>query len=393
MTDGAEAFYFWLKVVSALITIIGGLAYRWIAVQAAAWILASKQIEPLFIDDGDFVTRHGVSKEFLEARTSLTFKTVLLYGQRGSGKTTFLCSALKGQRSVLVIKIKGINRDEASEEFIGKLSRKVHFFGIKQDDEFMEDVFKACTVPPIVVVSVGSKCKGEVLEYLLSACKDFSYESFSDTPKSTVRFVVDMTGSRAAIEKTIRLRDLRTVGVHVGPMLAPEAYQYVTERLPKSFTPTRRESVASTIVESFDERVLTLKEVCAAVRKLTLPSEANVTAAIENLRAQEEEEALAGWMMFCSNLSTRLGDLSAEKNLKRVVELLLEGTQESTEIVSMLETSKVCLAPRDLGLFNADCGYHPLAIDPFGTTVSLSGKAIEAALRTCYDLPLTDAGE
>jgi hypothetical protein len=47
--------------------------------------------------------------------------------------------------------------------------------------------------------------------------------------------------------------------------------------------------------------------------------------------------------------------------------------------------SKNILAPRDIGVYNAEAGYPPLAIDPFGIDLSLSGKATRNSLRKEYE--------
>jgi hypothetical protein len=46
-------------------------------------------------------------------------------------------------------------------------------FGSQKKRAFVGDVFKACPVPPIVVISIEGKCKGDVLELYLSCAKAF----------------------------------------------------------------------------------------------------------------------------------------------------------------------------------------------------------------------------
>ena len=72
--------------------------------------------------------------------------------------------------------------------------------------------------------------------------------------------------------------------------------------------------------------------------------------------------------------------------VKEMAKLLLKEPQPADEIASLLlrKSNKVPMAAKDLGLFNADAGFHPLNIDPFETTLSLSGKAIATVLRKKY---------
>jgi hypothetical protein len=383
MTDAAEETFTWLKLVTTAV-VLGGAAFAFnlVPVRFAAWYLFFLKIEELDIVDGDFLERPYISREFTEALESPYFETVLLYGQRGNGKTTFLQSALKGRRGVLSIAITKRTGPEASTELIEQMSKKVHMFGLVQDVHFMDSVFAACPVPPVVVVSVDSKCKGEVLEDLLITCKQLGYQK-KFRKKFTLRIVVDMSGSRAAIETTTQLNKLRVIGVHCRDMLVPEAEMYVTGRLPASLDQVRTASVARDVVATFDGCVLTLQEVCRILRKLPIVSVGNIASTIEEAKLKEEVEALKGWDQFCSSV----GVPADSEKAKQVALLLLERAQDVHTLCKMLTDteSKNILAPRDIGVYNAEAGYHPLAIDPFGIDASLSGKATRNSLRKEYE--------
>jgi hypothetical protein len=275
---------------------------------------------------------------------------------------------------VLSIEISKKTHDEAQKELIQKMSAQVDFFGSQQGRNVMADVFKACPVRPVVVSSVEAKCTGEVLEGVLVMCKILSYEK----GVTGARFVVDLSGLRVAIDAfSIRLSDLRCVGVEVGHLSPEEALFYATERMPFSLgDQNRRDAVAKSVVDTFDGRVLTLQRVCEALRK-GLPGDVGfVEAAIERERETEEKEALSGWVTFSRSLSKHLDTEFDATALEEAARLLQKGSQDAKAIVSLLSPNKTTLAPRNRRLFNADAGYHPLSIDPFGSTLSLSGKAI-----------------
>jgi hypothetical protein len=61
-------------------------------------------------------------------------------------------------------------------EFIEKVSREFGFFSSQQRRGFVEDVFEACPIPPIVVVSMELECNQEVLEAVIIKCKILSCE-------------------------------------------------------------------------------------------------------------------------------------------------------------------------------------------------------------------------
>jgi hypothetical protein len=100
MTDNAgEDKYFWVKFFAAVFAIVA--THRWIAVHAAAWYLSFKRISTLIVTDGEFVKRPAIEEAFSAALKSTDYESVLVYGQIGSGKTSFIRSALQG--CVLVI--------------------------------------------------------------------------------------------------------------------------------------------------------------------------------------------------------------------------------------------------------------------------------------------------
>jgi hypothetical protein len=239
-----------------------------------------------------------------------------------------------------------------------------------------------------VLVSIEATCKaGEVLENVLIVCKMLSYDNAS-VGLRTARFVVDLSGSRAAFDASIEIAHLRCRGVLVGYFSPAEALLYTTERMPKSFKDrNRRDAIARSIVKKFDERVLTMRQVCDAIKEGP-PGDVDFTeATIKKQQEKQAERALFGWGKFRSSVRERLGH-RADEGLKEMVKLLLTGPHNNDEISKALslETDTVELTVRDLGLFNAEAGFHPLAIDPFETRLSLSGKTITTAIRKEYDL-------
>jgi hypothetical protein len=262
-------------------------------------------------------------------------------------------------------------------------------FGSQKKRAFVGDVFKACPVPPIVVISIEGKCKGDVLEAVLVMCKSLSYNREGG---KGARFVVDLTCSWAAIDASIQLSDLRAVGVPVGPLSQSEALLYATDRMPKSLKDLLcRDEIARTVVETFDGPVLTLQQVCKVFRKGNLTTETMLNDRIMEERNREERKALNGWMLFCSSLVKGLGR-PANAGLKEAAILLMEGPQPINKIITVLskENDTVMLTSKHIGLCNANAGYmyHPLAIDPFEpTTVSLSGKAMKSVLEGMYTRP------
>jgi hypothetical protein len=214
-------------------------------------------------------------------------------------------------------------------------------------------------------------------------CKILSY---SNRSKSHARFVIDLPGSLAAIDTTIQLKKARAIGVYIGHFSPEEAMLYATDRMPGSFTIADRKSMATSVVEKFDGLVLTLETVCEATNEGPGDDVAFVEATIKKEQENEEKLALDGWKAFCSSMVGKL-NRRADAGLKQAAILLMEGPKLIDDIVTLFteESDTMLLTAKDIGLSNADAGYHPLAIDPFEVTVSLSGKAMERVFEKMYN--------
>ena len=386
LNNAAQQDYFWIKFFTATVTFACLFFGRWIVVRLAALRLALRGIDVAEVPDGNFVKRPDAQKALLTALASKYYNTVFVYGQRGNGTTSLIQHTLKGKWGVLEIKVRALTGKAASTEFIAELSSELDIFSSpKKDKIFVQDVFTACRVSPVVVVSLEPRCTGEVLEAVLTMCKILCDEQRFRT---TARFVVTLSGSRAAIDSSIQLEDMRCAGVHVGHFSQGEALMYATERVPTSFMDQNcRNQVARAVVEAFDWRVLTLQRVCKHLQGGRPGDLIDVKDRIEEAKTKDLEEAAKGWTEFCFKLSESLRDAYDPDAVKAVFKKLEQGPQSVNEIVTDLskKSTQVQLTPRLIGLFNAGAGYHPLAIDPpFGSKVSLSGKAIRAALAKKY---------
>ena len=128
LNDGAEQGYFWIKFLAATVTFACLFFGRWIVVRLAALRLALRGINVVEVPDGDFVKRPDAQRELLTALASEYYKTVFVYGQRGSGKTSLIQHALQGEWGVLDIKVRALTGEAASTEFIAELSSELDIF-------------------------------------------------------------------------------------------------------------------------------------------------------------------------------------------------------------------------------------------------------------------------
>lgn len=235
-------------------------------------------------------------------------------------------------------------------------------------------------------MSLEARCGGEALEGVITTAKVLSYDN---RHKGHPRIVIDISGSRAAIEAGVQFEKRRVIGVHVGLFEEDEALDYVKERMPRSFKDElRRKQIAEKIVKKFDCHVLTLKKICKLLNKAQPSTEAEADSTLEKLFDLEVERALHGWRSFCKNVETELEETLSLECWRSVIKSLLEGSQKSNTIIGILEkhATKKKLVERDIGLANADASYHPLAIDPFQPTLSFSGKVVVAALSDMFSM-------
>jgi hypothetical protein len=166
---------------------------------------------------------------------------------------------------------------------------------------------------------------------VVTTAKILSYDS---THRRHPRIVVDISGSRAAIEAGAQLEKRRVIGVHVGHFLDPEALEFVSDRIPKSFVdPLRRQQIANLILEKFDWHVLTLKKVCRLLERSQPTDKDDAEALIREQFELEKKRALMGWISFCKNLEKELDAHLPFDCRQKVACLLLEGRQESTTII------------------------------------------------------------
>ena len=115
--DVPEKIYFWLRFVLTAAAVIG-VSHRTILVIVSALLLGTKTIPEQPVDGGEFVERPELQKEFLKAISSADSETVLVYGERGVGKTSLVRHALKNRRGVISVLIQDITHIGAQGEMI-----------------------------------------------------------------------------------------------------------------------------------------------------------------------------------------------------------------------------------------------------------------------------------
>jgi hypothetical protein len=129
------------------------------------------------IPDGEFVERLDIDRKLKAALQDRASETILVYGARGSGKSSQICDTLKGKWGVISFEVKKTGHNDVQDELIESMSTKIGFpfeiFTIKPNAYFLADLFAACSVRPIIIVSMDFKASAEALRGVLSCAKAF----------------------------------------------------------------------------------------------------------------------------------------------------------------------------------------------------------------------------
>mmetsp|Transcript_46237 Transcript_46237/g.112928 ORF Transcript_46237/g.112928 Transcript_46237/m.112928 type:complete len:122 (-) Transcript_46237:61-426(-) len=111
--------FFWTRWALVVVSCLSVLYFRF-SVVVLVCLLAWTRHQPI-LSVKDFVERPGLQNKLLEKLESDDFETVLLYGERGSGKSSLVEHALKDRYGVVFIDIKKNTRSEAMDEMEEKL--------------------------------------------------------------------------------------------------------------------------------------------------------------------------------------------------------------------------------------------------------------------------------
>jgi hypothetical protein len=79
------------------------------------------------IPDGEFVERLDIDRKLKAALQDRTSETILVYGARGSGKSSQICDTLKGKWGVISFEVKKTGHNDVQDELIESMSTKIGF--------------------------------------------------------------------------------------------------------------------------------------------------------------------------------------------------------------------------------------------------------------------------
>jgi len=366
------------KVITAVIV------FHWhLLVLLASISLYFHKLQPAISDDS-YVERPELEEEIKRALNYKESFTVLVYGEKGGGKTTLMKQCLKNRRGVVHFDLDSMTTEEAKSDFLNGIVERISIKGTNNSEYFLGAVFAWCIVQPVIIIAVASKCSGDTLARVTTLARILSYDK---KDKRHARIVVDVSGSRSVVEAGLRAEKERIYYVHVGSFSEKEAEAFIEPRLPAIFTDQRRRSqIAGSIASKFDCIPTTLDKVCdylAQVKVDTAVVDANIVGLFEN----EKERALLGYTIFQQKFERQTETTLNPDTWIKIFKLLLKGSVKATKVCEMLKDGIVeakassVVTHLDIALANLNSPYHPLRIDPFDVMISLSGKVVKAALK------------
>mmetsp|Transcript_2188 Transcript_2188/g.5028 ORF Transcript_2188/g.5028 Transcript_2188/m.5028 type:complete len:378 (-) Transcript_2188:172-1305(-) len=314
--------------------------------------------------------RRGVFDSFKAALEDPDFNTVMLYGTRGAGKTTAIESVLQKQKGVVAWNLTANTYESATAEM--KQYWKELFDPL--DRTYAEDVclriLHKYGRPLIVVVSVEAQAKPTALRSLLHFCKSMSYNT------KYVRFVVDVSVSRVALDMRTDFVKLRLRKVWVGPLTRPEAHSFLMKQLPPEWTGVQKQTVSQEITSKLGCVVLTLTEICKEfVDGMRTGDALNI---VRNTHRAKKIQAFNRLKEFDSLVATKLGELPnapPPPSLKKEGGLDEEGLGKLTGYLTYSGFTRLIEELRSPYIFE---------IDPFTEEVELSGPVMKEAFVEHY---------
>mmetsp|Transcript_44171 Transcript_44171/g.106938 ORF Transcript_44171/g.106938 Transcript_44171/m.106938 type:complete len:390 (+) Transcript_44171:118-1287(+) len=311
--------------------------------------------------------RPNVTKEIESLLGSNLWRTILIYGNRGVGKTTAISQWGRRRQRTAVLHWK-IGKEEDADKLFEKLKKScmsqwIPEIETENDDGFVVYVLRSMEPRLIVVISINKLCTKDILEKVLQFCKDWGADM------NLVRFLVDMSSCWSAVDMDIGLQELRARGLHVPHLTLEEANSLVTENLPSNWAQSVKNEVVQLITSNFNLTPLKLTDICGEMYGGMNIHEAKKR--IETKVATDEIEALESLQMFDLSIRKKFQEeyphISFPKDLVKEEKINMEA----------LEALKSKLGNRVfVGLVQAQVP-HILSFDPFSHRFSVDDKIMK----------------
>lgn len=187
------------------------------------------------IPSGIYVSRKDLNTEVETKLKDDLYRTVVLYGPRGSGKSTLIKKFLQGRRAAIQIDFE--EGDDTTQRIAEHIGMAKEFSSRAR----LSSMFRWCLwQDPVVVLSLNNEVSAKTFGRILNYCKTMSYDKAPDKKNKfsysgCPRFVVDVSLSRSALSNGISPLACRFLPVKVGDLNASEVSTYLEKRLDLKF--------------------------------------------------------------------------------------------------------------------------------------------------------------
>eukprot|EP00529_Nitzschia_sp_RCC80_P020404 CAMPEP_0113448790 /NCGR_PEP_ID=MMETSP0014_2-20120614/4951_1 /TAXON_ID=2857 /ORGANISM="Nitzschia sp." /LENGTH=396 /DNA_ID=CAMNT_0000340019 /DNA_START=55 /DNA_END=1245 /DNA_ORIENTATION=+ /assembly_acc=CAM_ASM_000159 len=373
---GLRMLMTFIAIVGALWAVFPTVSY-FVRVKRAAYVLSRVTLKYTRALPKHLLPRPTVMSSLLNALDDPDFNTVLVYGKRGSGKTTAIEKALGKRLGVLQWTLAADDGPTATAELKDKWSEVFRPWIKPEDREFDMNVCSAiatnCKKTLVVIISVESSAKPSALKIVLHFCKTMSYNT------QLVRFIVDISSSRVAVALQTDLKKLRISPVLVGSVTQSEAHSLLGRKLPERWTEPKKQEVSLNITEKFDWILLNLIEVCKGIEEGM-----SADAALEHVRKTYDGEMMVATNRlesFDTLILNKLNDMPGKPSPPK----LLQKNPEGLDQRGIMALKRLISFPAFASLVSEVGAPYIFEIDPFTETVSLNGRIMERAFIQHYE--------
>jgi hypothetical protein len=377
-----------LKMLATLVALFGALyavlyavspaLSRYFRVKHAVYVLSTTSVDiTKLIHRPYLLPRKPLNDSLLRSLEDPEFNTVLVYGVRGSGKTTAVVKALSAKRGVIEWSMSATDYDSATAEMRQNWDDLFSRWRKSEDRDFDKIVCRAFAaknegIPLVVVVSVEAASNPYALESLLRFCKTKSYDYH------LVRFIVDVSSSRTALALKTDTSKLRLRNVFVQSLTQQEANLFLSKSLPEAWTKPRIDEISLAITMKTDCILLQLVDVCTGLSEFMSTTEAK--ASVEDFHEAAKRMAKYHLENFNVSLTEKLSTLQGSPKAPKLIEgtpakLRQDGLSELIHLLGFSGFTSLVFESGSPYIFN---------IDPFNGKVSLNGKIMEEAFIEYY---------
>lgn len=382
-----------LRAVLAFITMVTSVyglwafvsARRFYRVWAASRDLSSNKLKLKL--KGYQLQRDNFVQSLTQALKFDEFTTLLVYGQRGIGKSTAIYQALRGRAGVWQWTV---SKEDESAFVKLESSLDEMFAPWKRDnrpEQFKIDVLSSIVEkrgPIIIVVSLDASTTADHVLNILRFCKQWGED------KKLIQFVVDISSCFAALDIRTDIDALRAAPLAIGRLTVPEATILVERNLPDGWTKERKIDVTELIIRTFDLTPLTLKRIWTRMHGGMTKDD--VTGIIRKSKAIQVKKVQEILQRFDEDVMEEIHKLSMETfqklgmKEKRIPPLVKEEPKPKSLDQEGYKKLKTLLGTSTLVDIVARAGSpHIFEIDPFTFEAALNGKIVKEEFIRYYE--------